>query len=130
MKDDFETSVFLIRNKSNEEKRLIQFLEELQEVEPLCREYPHFRLHTDTYGVWPRDYEAGKIYEVKFVVDVCILGRMMNKIPNYGELPSFSYIKIKDGYGFMLPDGDRIEDPYTKAVREATKFLLDEKSSL
>lgn len=126
MKDEFESSIFLIRNKSNEEKMLIQFIEELRDVEPICREYTHARLFTDTYGIWPRNYEPNKIYEVMFVVDVCILGRMMKKIPNYGELPSFSYIKIKDGYEFILPSGERIEDPHTKALREATKFLLAE----
>lgn len=118
-----ETTIYLIKNTSDKKKLLIDFLSELYEVDPIAKKYPFFRLWTDTYSVLPREYEPQKIYEVKFVVDVCILGKMMNQINNSGTLPSFKYIKIMDDKGYLLSNGERIEDPYKRAINDSKSFF-------
>ena len=123
MADDDPFCIFLIKNTSTEKKFLIDFLTELREVDPVVGEYFFARLWTDTYGVFPREYEPGKTYEVKFVVNVCVLGRMMDKIDSAGALPSFRYSKIQDNVGYLLPNGDRLENPHIIAVVAARTFL-------
>ena len=115
--------IFLIKNTSSDKKFLIDFLTELREVDPIVREYPSARLWTDTYGVLPREYEPGMTYEVKFVTNVCIIGRMMNKVRPSGNLPSFSYAKIRDNEGYFLPNGERLADPHKIAVEAAKGFI-------
>jgi hypothetical protein len=123
MPDDNSFCIFLIKNISNEKKFLIDFISELEQTDPIVKEYPSARLWTDTFGVLPREYDPKTIYEVKFVVDVCILGRMMNKVKSSGKLPSFSYVKIRDNQGFFLPTGVRLSDPYTTASKAAKRFI-------
>ncbi len=120
---DEQFSVYLIKNTSTGKKVLVDFLTELVDVDPVINEYPFFRLWTDTYGIHPRVYLPGVTYEVKFVVDVCVLGRMMVKIKNNGILPSFKYVRIRDHNGFQLSDGERLEDPYNIARKSAVDFI-------
>ncbi len=122
---DEQITFYLIKNTSNEKKMLVDFLAELYKVDPVMKEYAFFRLWTDTYSIWPREYEPNKTYEVRFAVNVCVLGRVMNKITNSGKLPSFNYVRIKDDEGFLLPGGERIADPYKTAIESATLFIND-----
>jgi hypothetical protein len=123
MENDDPFCIFLIKNTSNERKLLIDFISELGEVDPIVREYPSARLWTDTYGVLPREYDPGITYEVKFIVNVCIIGRMMDKVKPSGNLPSFNYVKICDNEGYFLPTGIRLSDPYKTAIKAANRFL-------
>jgi hypothetical protein len=121
--EDEKITLYLIKNTSNEKKMLVDFFRELYDIDSATEEYPFFRVWTDTYGVWPREYEPGQEYEVRFFVNVCILGRLMNKISNSGNLPSFKYVKIKDDKGYLLANGERLDDPYKTALGSAREFL-------
>lgn len=123
MADQDPFCVFLIKNTSNEKKFLIDFLLELREVDPIVGEYFFPRLWTDTFGVLPREYLPNETYEVKFVVNVCILGRLMNRVNSSGRLPSFSYSKIQDNDGCFLPTGERLPNPHRVAVEAAKGFV-------
>ena len=121
--EDEKITLYIIKNTSNEKKMLVDFLRELYDVDPATEEYPFFRTWTDTYGIWPREYEPGQTYEVRFAVNVCILGRMMNKITHSGNLPSFKYVRIKDDFGYILANGERVADPYKTALKSAKAFI-------
>ncbi len=114
---------YLILNTSSEELILYDFVNELHQ-ENLTFDYPIFRLQTDSYGVENRFFKPGKIVEVVFHNNVCIIGRLMAKL-HKGKTKSFVFLKINDGENYLLPDGTKIENPMVTARFFGDKEILD-----
>lgn len=122
-----ETITYLITNTSDKELILYDFVNELYDCN-LTFDYSLDRLRTDSYDVKNRFFSPGKIIEVDFHNNVCILGRLMAKL-HRGITKSFIFLKIYNGGNYLLPDGVILEDPETISRECGKEEILKLKNS-